>query len=44
MASRTFTARLHDAVNKARPQNGFITSSWILNGWTGSPAYGTVRS
>jgi hypothetical protein len=44
-----FTARpaldgLRDAIVKRRPQNGWITSAWILDGWTAQPAYNEVRS
>ena len=38
------TSRLRDAITTRRPQNGWITSAWILDGWTAQPAYGTVRS
>lgn len=27
------------AIVKARPQNGWITSAWILDGWTAQPSY-----
>ena len=27
------------AIVKARPQNGWITSVWILDGWTAQPSY-----
>lgn len=32
---------LMQAINKARPQNGWITSAWILDGWTAQPVYRT---
>jgi hypothetical protein len=36
--------RLHAAINARRPHNGFITSSFILDGWVAGIAYRTVRS
>jgi hypothetical protein len=35
---------LAQAIIKVRPQNGWITSAWILDGWTAQPSYRTVRS
>ena len=31
--------KLHAAINVKRPQNGFITTLWILEGWTAEPNY-----
>ena len=31
------------AIVRARPQNGWITSAWIMDGWTATPAYRHAR-
>jgi hypothetical protein len=31
------------AIVRARPQNGWITSAWIMDGWTAQPAYRHAR-
>lgn len=32
--------RLHAAINKRRPHNGFIRRAFIEAGWTAQPDYG----
>lgn len=49
MARHQFPARpmldaLAQAIVRRRPENGWITSAWILDGWTAQPDYRTVRS
>ena len=49
MARFQFPARpvldtLAQAIVRRRPENGWITSAWILDGWTAQPAYKVVRS
>lgn len=41
---RAMMDQLMGAIFKRRPQNGWITSAWILDGWTAQPDYRTVRS
>lgn len=41
---RPMVDSLMAAIFKVRPQNGWITSAWIIDGWAAQPAYGTVRS
>ena len=31
------------AIVRVRPQNGWITSAWIMDGWTATPAYRHAR-
>lgn len=30
---------LHAAINARKPENGFITGTWIASGWTAQPDY-----
>ena len=41
---RPMLDKLARAIVKTRPQNGWITSAWILDGWTAQPEYKAVRS
>ncbi len=41
---RAMMDQLMSAIFKVRPANGWITSTWILDGWTAQPDYKAVRS
>lgn len=41
--ARPLVDNLMQAIFKVRPQNGWITSAWILDGWTAQPDYKAVR-